>query len=314
MAPTFLIIGATGNTGRGVVETLPKLLKDSKFSGHRILCQTRSAKSPTAQGFAKLPGVELVEINWVYIDAEWLRAQEVVRVFIASHNEPKHFDQETNFHFEALDAGVEYVVRISTTAANVRPACPAYYPRSHWAVEQVLGSSDFSKLQWTSLQPNVFSSYILSPAAEFIKKYRKTGEQGTLRIMLSEHGPTAIIEAREVGIFASHLLVQADVSAHNKAKYVLNGPEDIDGSQIVKMVEEYIGAEVKDVRFKDVSFIQGLVDQAPEEIKPLIESIKHAPETSWAGLTTASTTSKEVLDIAAPRITPAESLKMLLGE
>jgi hypothetical protein len=33
-------------------------------------------------------------------------------------------------------------------------------------------------------------------------------------------------------------------AVHNKAKYVLNGPEDVTGRQIVKMVEQYIGTQV----------------------------------------------------------------------
>lgn len=65
MAPTILIIGATGNTGRSVVETLPKLLeKSQKLSNHKILAQTRSAHSPAAQALANVPGVEVVEQAW----------------------------------------------------------------------------------------------------------------------------------------------------------------------------------------------------------------------------------------------------------
>jgi hypothetical protein len=43
-------------------------------------------------------------------------------------------------------------------------------------------------------------------------------------------------------------------------------------------------------------------------------SIKHAPETAWEGKCTASTTSKEVLELAAPKRTPADVLKTLLEE
>lgn len=315
MAPTFLIVGATGNTGRSVVETLPKLLGSSKtFSGHRILALTRSSKSPAAQQLAKLPGVELAEKNWVDITADWLREQEVVRAFIASHNEPKHFADESTFHFEALDAGVKYVVRISTTAANVRPDCPAYYPRTHWAIEQLLSSPEYKNMHWSSLQPNVFTPLYLSSAAELIKQYRKTGKQDTLKTMASADAPVGIIDPYDVGVFAAHLLAQDDTSPHNKARYVLNGPEDITGNQIIKMIEEYIGTKVENVSFKDVSFLDYAVAQSPAEMKNLIKSIKHAPETAWEGKCSTSTTSKEVLELAAPKRTPAEVLKTLLDE
>ena len=167
MALTILVVGATGNTGRGVVETLSKLRDSNKvIAGYRIIALTRSSESPAAKKLSALPGVELIEQTWVEITADWLRQHEVVRVFIASHNQPNQFAEESNFYVAALQAGVKYVVRISTTAANVRPDIDVYYPRSHWAIEALLSSPEFEKLQWSSLQPNGFSDMVLASAAE----------------------------------------------------------------------------------------------------------------------------------------------------
>ena len=315
MAPTILVVGATGNTGRGVVETLPKFLgSGSALFGHRIIALTRSLDNQTAQRFATLPGVVVLEKNWVHITAEWLREHEVVRVFIASHNQPNQFPDESTFHLAALKAGVKYVVRISTTAANVSPVNDAYYPRQHWAIEALLGSPEFRALQWTSLQPNVFSTFVLSPAAQLIKNYRKTGQQETLRLMASHDAPVGIVEAHDVGVLAAHLLSQEDTTVHNNAKYVVNGPEDITGEQIVKMVEERIGTKLQSVSYKDVSFIDTMANSVPEGERHLILSIKYAPVTAWEGKCTASTTSKQVLELAAPARTPAEVLEALLAE
>lgn len=316
MTPSILIVGATGNTGRAVAQTLPKLLQSSSvLSGHRIIALTRSSSNPMAQELAKLPRVEVIEQNWVEITADWLREHQVARAFVASHNEPNQFAEESTFYLNALNAGVTYVVRISTTAANVRPDCPAYYPRQHWAIETLLGSAEFNNLQWTSLQPNIFSPLIMSPAAEFIKKYRKTGEQDTLRLLLSEDAPVGIIDPDEIGVIAAHLLSQDNTSMHNKAKYVLNGPEDITGKQIVDMIEQHIGAPIKDVSYKDVSFIDMLYKYqyaATRQSKNVIYSIKRAPETAWEGKCSTSTTSKEILELAGPKRTPADILKTLL--
>jgi hypothetical protein len=92
----------------------------------------------------------------------------------------------------------------------------------------------------------------------------------------------------------------------------LNGPEDITGNEIVKMVEDHIGVKVEDVSFKDLSFLEYMVQAAPQESRNVIMSIRHAPEIAWAGLCKAETTSKEVLDLAAPRNTPADALVALL--
>ncbi|CAJ0551502.1 Ff.00g114320.m01.CDS01 [Fusarium sp. VM40] len=313
MAPTILVAGATGNTGKALVETLSQLLKTTAFSGHRILALTRSSGGATAQQLAKLPNVEVVEKYWADITSDWLRENNVVRAFIASHVNPSQFAEESAFYLAALTAGVQYVVRISTTAANVRPDCPAYYPRNHWAIEALLSSPEFEALRWTSLQPNVFTQYYLAPAAELIKNFRKTGKQDTLRLMASEDAPVGIIDANEVGVFAAHLLAADDVIPHNKAKYVLNRPEDITGRQIITMIEEYIGTKVEDVSFKDLSFLDHQAAQSPES-KNLILSIKHAPVTAWEGKCRADTTSKEVLQLAAPKVTPAEALKTMLKE
>ncbi|KAL2694752.1 hypothetical protein Neosp_001338 [[Neocosmospora] mangrovei] len=309
--PTILIVGATGNTGRGVVETLSELLKTTTFSGHRILALTRSSSGAAAQQLASLPNVELVEQNWVEITPDWLRQHNVERAFIAPHNQPNHFAEESTFHLAALQAGVQYVVRISTTAPNVRPDCPAYYPRTHWAIEALLSSPEFEGLRWTSLQPNVFTQLYLSPAVELIKNFRKTGKQDTLRLMASEDAPVGIIDPHEVGRLAAHLLIQGDVTPHNKAKYVLNGPEDITGRQVVAMTEEAMGTKVEAISFRDLSFIDYMAAQS-QESKNVILSIKHAPETAWEGKCTASTTSREVLQLAAPKNTPAEIFKAML--
>lgn len=318
MTPSILIAGATGNTGRAVAQTLPRLLQSSStLSGARIIALTRSSSSPVAQELAKLPGVEVIQQNWVEITADWLREHQVVRAFIASHNEPTQFAEESTFHLNALNAGVKYVVRISTTAANVRPDCPAYYARQHWAVEALLGSPEFNDLQWTSLQPNVFSPFVLSPAAELIKQYRRTGEQGTLRLILSEDAPVGIIDPDEAGVIAAHLLSQDDPSVHNRAKYILNGPQDITGKQIVDMVKQHIGVPVKDVSYRDVSFIDQLYEYQYAAAKPsknVIYSIKRAPETAWEGKCSTSTTSNVILELAAPKRTPADTLKTLLEE
>jgi uncharacterized protein YbjT (DUF2867 family) len=314
MAPSILVVGATGNTGRSVVEILSKLLNGSNtLSRHRILALTRSSTSLAAQQLARIPGVEVAEHNWVEITAAWLRENEVVRAFIAPHNQPNQFAEESTFHLAALKAGVRYVVRISTTAANVRPDCKAYYPRNHWAIEAMLSSPQFKDLQWTSLQPNVFSTFWLAPAAEFIKQYRMTETQGTLRLMASSDAAVGIVDAGDVGAFAAHLLSLEDTLPHNNAKYVLNGPEDITGNEIVSLVEQYIGAQVENVSFKDTSFIDQMA-AASQESKNVILSIKYAPETAWEGKCTTSTTSKEVLKLAAPKFTPAKVLKTLLED
>ncbi|KNG85194.1 hypothetical protein ANOM_008091 [Aspergillus nomiae NRRL 13137] len=279
MAPSILIIGATGNTGRSVTETLPEPLKATKsLSDHRVIGLTRSLDSPVSKQLAKVPGVEMVEQNWVEITADWLREHEVVRAFIASHNAPNQFAEESTFHLAALKAGV-------------------------------------NNLQWTSLQPNVFSPLYLFTAAEFIRQYRKTGTQDTLKLMAAKDAPVGIVDPDEVGRFAALLLSQDDTTVHNKAKYVLNGLEDVTGAQIVNMVEQHTGTKVQHVSYEDMSFVDSFLDAGSlgaQQSTNVILSIKYAPVTAWEGKCMAATTSKEVLELAAPKRTPVDVLRDLL--
>ncbi|KAF5670732.1 hypothetical protein FCIRC_8898 [Fusarium circinatum] len=269
MSPAFLVAGATGNTGRAVVTTLSELLKDNKtFAGYKILALTSSSSGSAAQQLARLPGVEVIEQNWVEITAEWL----------------PRTPRRQSFH---------------RLTQRTQPLCRR--------VDIPARSSPCRR------GPNVFTQLWMGPAAGLIKTFRETGKQEPLRLMASEDAAVGPIDSNEVGVFAAHLLATEDISRYNKAKYVLNGPEDITGTQIVDLVEKYIGTKVENVIFKDMSFIDHAASQT-QQSKNVILSIKHAPETAWDGKCGVATSSQEFLEIAPPKNTPADILKNLLGD
>lgn len=312
MAPTILVVGATGNTGRKVVETLPSLLKNSEsLSSHRILCLTRSAQSKAAQKLAKNPDTELVEQNWVNITATWLKEHEVERVFMASHNFPVQFAEESQFYVNCLRAGVKYVVRISTTANAVRSDSIAYYQRAHWAIESLLSSPPYEEMGWTSLQPHIFLPMILAPAAEFIKEYRKTGKQQKLALFMNTSMPAGLIDPDDVGRAAAHLIASDDFSPYDHKKLVLNGPEKITGAQIVALVEKHIGVKVEEVVWNDSTLIEQMAEQNPEN-KNIMLGLKTAALEYWDSGIEDAPTSKEILDLCPPTRTAAEVLEELL--
>ncbi|KAF7559913.1 hypothetical protein G7046_g4253 [Stylonectria norvegica] len=314
MAPTILVAGATGNTGKNVVETLSRLISSkTALPGYRVLALTRDANGTVAQHFAGLPHVEVEEKRWVNITPEWLRERNVERAFIASHLQTNQFSEESAFLVAALNGGVKYVVRISTNAPNVRPDSLAYYPRTHWAIEALLSTPEFEQLKWSSLQPNGFSTHFLYPAVEFVKSFRRTGKQDTLSLMCSEDALAGIIDPNDIGDVAAHLLADDDFAKHSKAKYVLNGPEDVTGKQIVELVEQAIGTKVEKVVYKDMSLIGSMAAAQPQEAASVILSIKAAMVPSWEGKCTASTTSKEIAQLGLLKTTAAETFKNLLG-
>jgi hypothetical protein len=83
------------------------------------------------------------------------------------------------------------------------------------------------------------------------------------------------------------------------------------------MVEQNIGTQIEEVSYKDMSFVDLLHEHnhAPNhQSKNVILSIKHAPETAWEGECSASTTSRNVLELPSPKRTPDEVLEAPLKE
>jgi uncharacterized protein YbjT (DUF2867 family) len=314
MAPTILIIGATGNTGKNVARQLPKLLELSN-SSYRILGLTRSLENPVSQKLAKLPHVEMQEKDWTTIDAAWLRSQEVAKVYIAPHNLPHQFVEESALHVALLHADVKYVVRVSTNVEYIGPTNPVYYGRSHWAIENLLSQPEFNSLQWTSLQPNFFTASYLAVAADWIKAYRTTGKQETLAMNPSADTAVAMIDPEDVGNIGAHLLALEDPTPHNHARYVLSGPEDVTGKDIVELVEQYAGVKVQKVEFKSTSWLDDLVKTGvfPEKVLP---SVLAGCEPLWQGKCSlaGTPTSNEIMELAPPKRTVAEALKAMLEE
>ena len=138
------------------------------------------------------------------------------------------------------------------------PALVSYYPRAHWAIGAMLESAEFGALKWTSLRPNAFSTAYLAPAAQHIKHYKQTGEQPNLSLMMAKGAPVAPRYPGEVGAFAARLLALDDPSSHIRAKYTLNGPEDITGEQYVRLIERHIGTKVDSVVCQDASLLMDL--------------------------------------------------------
>jgi uncharacterized protein YbjT (DUF2867 family) len=244
----------------------------------------------------------MLEKNWMDIDADWLREHDVKRVFVASPNGPTHFIDETQFHKHSLDAGVEYLVRISTTTSNVHPDTPVFYGRAHWAIEKVLESPEFDALKWTSLQPTGFTSLYAGMASGWLKQYKDTGKMSTLTVSLGENVGGAIVDPEEVGIVAGKLLAQEDIAKHASQKYVVVGPEDITGKQYKEMLEKHAGAPITDVSYRDTSFIDGLKGQGVYPDR-LLESLRNAPVSTFDGRASikATPTSASVKELYAPR-------------
>jgi uncharacterized protein YbjT (DUF2867 family) len=242
----------------------------------------------------------MLEKDWTTIDAAWLQSQKVVRVYIAPHNLPHQFIEESALYIALLNAGVKYVVKISTNVEYVSPTNPVYYGRTHWAIETLLSQPDFKDLQWTSLQPNFFTATYLASTASWMNPAADVA--------------VAMIDPEDVGNIGAHLLALEDPTPHNHARYVLSGPENVTGKSIVELAELYAGVKVEKVKFKDTEWIRDLAKTGyPEKI---LGSILAGCEPLWQGKCSlaGTPTSKEIIELAPPKRTVADALKVMLEE
>ena len=304
--PSILFAGATGNTGVGAVETYCELNKST-----RVLVLTRHAKGEAAQKLAKLPNVEVIEKDWKMIDTAWLKENEVEKIFMASAVTPSQFTDESLFHTCALEAGVKYVVRISTTTSNISPNTPVFYPRAHWAIETMLSTPEFDALDYTSLQPNVFPIYMSFPGQAFLSEYKKSGKKIKMAQANDEHAGIAAIDPYEIGIIAGRLLALDDHKRHANKRYTLVGPSNISGREIVKITEKIAGTTVDEVSFRDTSITDA--SWLPENLRA---SIQKATIKGWKGECSIeqSPTSPEIMEIYAPKVHAKDQMEKILRQ
>lgn len=156
----------------------------------------------------------------------------------------------------------------------------------------------------------------LASAAEWVKQYRKTGDStAPFKTNVAENAAVAMIDPEDVGSVGSHLLALDYTSPHDGAKYVLSGPKDLTGRQLVALVEKHAGVKIENVTFKDVSWIDELSKSGgyPEKV---LSSIRAGCIPLWQGdCSLAGTpTSAAVARLAPPRRTPEVAFQTLLDD
>lgn len=129
-------------------------------------------------------------------------------------------------------------------------------------------------------------------------------------MIMDRDSPNALIDSYDVGVFAAHLLATEEIDKHNKAKYVLTGPEDVTGEQIVELIEGHLGEAVKDVKYRDFSVIDAWAESVPEQ-RTLIKAISRTGSAIWGG-SALETRSKEVPKIYTPSRAAEEVLKEMV--
>jgi uncharacterized protein YbjT (DUF2867 family) len=195
------VVGATGNTGRGLVKELRAL-------GEEPLAIVRNPeKARNVLGAdAKIAVAELTDRA-----ALEKALAGVTRVFVVTGHNPDMAAQQNNVLDAALKAGAKYLVRVSGGRAVVGPQSETALGRAHHAIEERLKASGIG---WVILRPGLFMQNTLSQAA-LIKNDSK------MALPFAKDLPLAFIDVRDTGAVGARILI--DPVPHAGRTYEFTG-------------------------------------------------------------------------------------------
>lgn len=218
-ADTFLVTGATGNTGSGVAAALLS-------QGHRV----RALVHDEAKGSElKQAGAEVIPVDLDRPETITEAIFEgVTKVYMVLWNGPTALQQSRNF-LEALkrSGATPHVVRLSAFGT----------PESRIIAELQKAEEDLksSGLPWTILAPTFFMQNVMMAAPTVKGQDAIYWDWGP--------GKAGVIDARDI-VDAAVGLLTGDTSSHAGERIVLTGPESVGFADMAEDLSKVLGKEV----------------------------------------------------------------------
>ena len=149
--------------------------------------------------------------NWTIGRRSSRRLKGVTSVFVVTGHNPNMVEQQNNVLDAALEAGVQYLVRVSGSRFFVVPDSPSVIGRGHYAIEERLRGSG---IKWVILRPGFFMQNIFGQAAS-IKNDSK------IILPFPADLPFAFIDVRDTGAVGARVLL--DPAPHAGKIYEFTG-------------------------------------------------------------------------------------------
>lgn len=235
-----LVIGATGQIGRALVERLQQ-------DGVPVRAYVRNRKRAAATLGDQ---VELAKGDLNDAPALAAAMQGVTKLFLNSAASPDMIALQGNAIDVAKRAGVGHIVAISTIGAA--EDAPTHIGRWHAAIDAQLAASG---IPYTILQPQLFVQNLLGSAGS-------VAESGELVAPMG-NGRVALVDVRDVADVAA-VILENDGYGVNEV-WTVTGPEAVGWADIASKMSDRFGRKVTYLDADPVSARQGLVDAgAPE--------------------------------------------------
>ena len=215
----ILITGATGTTGREIVEELRR----AGASGVRAL-----VRDPARASFIREAGFETVAGDFDRPETLYAALEGVERSLLLTPPSPQTVEHNRAFIDAARRSGLRHVVKVSAIGADA--GAPDGFARWHGESEELLKSSG---LAWTMLRPNSFMQNLLGQAGQIAATGRIFQAVGDARI--------AFIDVRDVAAVAARALTE---DGHEGETYVLSGPEPLTFHDVAAKLSEASGRKI----------------------------------------------------------------------
>ncbi|MGH4022137.1 MAG: SDR family oxidoreductase [Pseudonocardiaceae bacterium] len=244
MNGTVLVTGATGNTGRPLVELLRR-------RGVPVRAMVRSAAG--REQFAGTP-VEAVVADFDDPDGVSAALAGVDRAYLVTPSSEQAQAQQERFVALAANAGVQHLIKLSQLGADENS--PVRFLRYHAAVERRVRELGIG---FTFLRPNLYFQGLLVLSGSIREQGRFFAPIGDARV--------SAVDVRDIAAVAATALTEP---GHAGATYTITGPAAVTHAEIA----DAIGTAVR----RNVTF----VDVAPETFAASARSV--LPDWQVAGL------------------------------
>lgn len=248
-AGPILVTGATGNTGRAIVDALVE-------RGALVRAMVRAEADR-----GKLPaGVDSVVADFDDTAAIAAALDGAERAYLVTPSSEKAEEQQKRFADLAAKAGTRQLVVLSQLGSQEHS--PVRFLRYHAAVEQHVRDLGIG---YTFLRPNLYFQGLLMFAGS-------VSTSGTFYAPIGDAAVSAV-DVRDIAAVAAVALTE---SGHEGATYTVTGPEAITHSQIAEALSAAIGRTVTFVDVPEEAFadsVRGLIP--PWQVDGLIEDYAH---------------------------------------
>ena len=245
----ILVTGATGNTGRAIVDALAR-------RGAPVRAMVRAEADR-----AKLPaGVPAVVADFDDLASIAAALEGAERAYLVTPSSERAEEQQRRFADLAAKAGLRHLVVLSQLASDEHS--PVRFLRYHAAVEQHVRDLG---VPYTFLRPNLFFQGLLAFAGTISSQGRFYAPIGDATI--------SAIDVRDIADVAAVTLTEA---GHEGATYTLTGPASITHAQIAAALTAALGRDVTFVDVPPQAFADSLRGILPPwQVEGLLEDYAH---------------------------------------